>query len=192
MPWLVAAVYLPTYAGVSRFFWIAYPTLFLSAAAMAIPWSAAASDVRRRLSVAFLCMITAAFIFRMLPEVRTAFAGPSDSAVEAARAAAPRLRALGLSGPVAGAGELDGGLAGLYLAFFLNQPFLGDYPKPEPDVWFHSGGALIVAPSNGVLTRVLSRDVRFRNLNPLLFGPRAAAFPIDVFQVGGDSHGARS
>ncbi len=181
VPWLVAAVYVPVYARDPRYFWIAYPFLLLGAAALAMPVAPDPRKTRGWVSAAALLLVVASFALPIRPAVLGALAGRENPAVLAAREAAARIRTSHLSRPIAGSGDIEGGMAGLYLAYFLDQPFYGDYPKPEPDAWARLSGALIVAARGGPLALALRGDGRFDALNARLFGRRESAQLIELF-----------
>ena len=183
VPWLVAAIYLPVYAGAPRYFWIAYPFLFLAAASIAAFRSEAASPARRGVAGGALAIVAVSFLLPVRPALILALRGESNPAVTAARRAAARLSALHLGGAVAGSGDIAGGMSGLYLAFFLDQPWVGDRPDPDSEAWFRSGAALVVAPPDGPLGRALKRDPRFRDLTRTVFGRQEGSTPIEIFRI---------
>jgi hypothetical protein len=193
VPWLLAGVYLLAYAGEPRYFWLAYPFLFLSPAAIAAYAPSPSKPARRLLAVGALALVVVSFLVPVRPALASALRPKQPNpAVAAARLAASRLQAAGLAGPVAGSGDIEGEMAGLYLSFFLNQPFYGDCPDTDPEEWARSGASLIVARRDGPLAKALAGDPRFRSLNKDLFGVDEKTLPIEVYRIDAPVPPARS
>lgn len=193
VPWLLAGVYVPAYAGEHRYFWLAYPFLFLSAAAIAAYAPSPSKPARRLLAVGALALVIVSFLVPIRPALATALRPKEPNpAVAASRLAASRLQAAGLAGPVAGSGDMEGGMAGLYLSFFLNQPFYGDRPDTDPKEWVRSGASLIVASRDSPLAKALAGDPRFRSLNKDLFRADEKTLPIEVYRIDAPVSPARS
>jgi hypothetical protein len=77
---------------------------------------------------------------------------------------------------------LPGGRAGLYTAFLLAKPWLGDELSPRPADYKASGADLIVVDRGTRIARELAEDSSFRNLDGLLFSPgEAIQFPLQAF-----------
>ncbi len=105
------------------------------------------------------------------------------------RQLARRLTAARISGPVA-ATPGDGN-DGMYVGFFLDQPFYGNTTDPEhsTDTLYHSGAKLIIAlrdAHDDPTTQRLLDDPRFENLDPQLFAKdpaEAEKLPLMAFAV---------
>lgn len=107
------------------------------------------------------------------------------AAGEVAAQLSDRLRAAHLSGSFAGSANLPGGRTGLFVAYHLGQPWLGDEPRPNPASIRSSGADYFLANRGSVLARELATDDGFENLDPRLFTSAAEAsqFPTVVFRI---------
>jgi len=170
----LGALYLPNYVMLTeeRYFYAAAPLLF-AAAAQLNNWRSFG-----------LVIIAAAFIapnaFRAGIHLNN-----SRKACQSAHALAEKISKKQLGGPVVGSGKVSGGRLGLYLAWWLQEPWLGDEPQPNAADYKHSGAQLLVAVRNSEIARELTADPETSNLDVELFPTAADAknFPIQIFQV---------
>jgi len=181
IPVLVAVVYLPFSVTITqqRFFYAAFPFLFVGVVLWAevVPAQRLAAKFRRAFAVAAaaLPLLVAAIVVGD----STKYAG--ECAVELAN----RIQAAKLVGPVAGSGSLTGGRTGLYVSFFLKQPWLGDELNPTAASLKKSGARLVVVKRNSPLAQELSADRDFTNADSLLFadGSKVDDFPLQVYEI---------
>jgi hypothetical protein len=181
--WPVAAlgiVYLPNYLMVEelRYFYAAAPLLFVGGAALLLRnWSY--WQPRRQRYAALL--LAASLLLPAL--LRCAFySGQTRLAGQCGHFLAYRIRRAGLAAPLAGSGWFESGRTGLYAAFFLGQPWLGDELSPHAADFRSSGANLIVVRRGSEIAHELAEDGSFRNLDELLFSPEEVRhFPLQVF-----------
>lgn len=181
IPVLVAVVYLPFSMTITqqRFFYAAFPFLFAGVVLWTetVPAQRLAAKFRQAFAIAAaaLPLLAAAIVIGD----STKFAG--ECAVELAN----RIQAAKLVGPIAGSGSLTGGRAGLYVSFFLKQPWLGDELNPTAASLKKSGARLAVVKRNSPLARDLNADEAFTNADSLLFADGSAArdFPLQVYEM---------
>lgn len=103
-----------------------------------------------------------------------------------AQQVASRMQSCGLPrGAVAGSATLSGGRMGLYLAYFLNQPWYGDQVVLTPALVKASGAKYYVILKSHPIASALAREPGIRNLNPLLFpsAQEEAACKYTVFSL---------
>lgn len=122
----------------------------------------------------------------LLPTFGRVWFRPSSTktAGECAHVLAQKIRDAHLFGPVAGSGRLPGGRTGLYLAFLLDQPWLGDELAASASSFKHSGADLIVVNRGSKVARELESDANVLNLDSHLFGSEQVAekFPLRIFK----------
>lgn len=130
-----------------------------------------------------LCLVFLTPNFRPLA---MALDGAPDPASTYARDLATRLKGLGIPGSVAGSAIVAGGRTGIYVAYLMDRPWLGDRLKPTPDEIVNSGAALLVLNRRDALAAVLAGDPRFEDLDARLFqSPKDAEnYALKVFRVG--------
>ena len=93
-----------------------------------------------------------------------------DEASLSAQRVALQMRACSLPrGAVAGSATMGGGRMGLYLAYFLNQPWYGDQVVLTPALIKASGAKYYVTLKTYPIASMLAREPGVRNLNNLLF-----------------------
>ncbi len=111
--------------------------------------------------------------------------GAPDPASSYARDMATRLKGLGIPGSVAGSAIVAGGRTGIYIAYLMDRPWLGDRIKPTADEIANSGAALMVLTRRDALQAELNRDPRFEDLDGNLFkSPRDAEnYALKVYKV---------
>jgi hypothetical protein len=182
-------LYMPVWANDARYYYFAYP---LAAAAAAGAMSLLSRW--RPAVVVSMAVVVLSFLFPIRDAVRGAASGIENRAVAVARLLTVRLVHLDRLGPVAGIGDVDGSMAGLYIAFFLDQPWVGDEPQLSILDLRRSDATLYVRRrGDREVTAQIDRDGAFINLDPLLFSPEeASAFPLVVFtRAAGRTNGDR-
>jgi len=169
---ILAVLFLPDYLLVSeqRYFYCATPLLFV-----------AATGCRWRRSFAPLlaaCFLIPVFARAGLHLNSTRIAG------ECAAVLSEKISARHLAGSVVGSGKLPGGRSGLYVAWYLQQPWYGDEPVPATADYKAIGARLIVVNRGSAIALELVGDQTVRNLDHELFGSaeKAGTFPLQVFE----------
>jgi hypothetical protein len=91
-----------------------------------------------------------------------------------------KLQAAHVSGPLAGIGTKEG----LYMAFFMNQPWYGEEQHPTLERLKAVPAMLYVIPRHADLLAQLDADPTLRNLDSRLFASAAEAqrYPWRVYQ----------
>jgi len=177
---VTSLLYLPLWANDTRYYYYAYPL-----AVVAVFGFIAIISQGSRLAAAVLLTGAAfSFVLPIRDSLRVAAAGVSNPAVHAAMQLAQRLEALGLSGPVAGIGDVEGSMAALYVAFFLDVPWLGDEAVISIDDLGRSGAHLYIRSRRDTEEIAkIERESNFTNLDRRLFpDPETAArFPLVTF-----------
>ncbi|GAB4369783.1 MAG: hypothetical protein Kow0062_03980 [Acidobacteriota bacterium] len=185
------AIYLPVYARAARYLFPVYP-MMIGATLGLIAWTVAppagVRDARWRRWLPF----AAAFVSFGVPatlDLAAAAAAGSPPVVVAARQLG---EALARSAP-AGAGIVGGGDAGLYTAFFADQPWCGDvqYERWTAATVKEHREALAGAPCRWVLVRhdpgvenALGSELGFADVTGAVLGDPdlAARFPLRLFE----------
>ncbi|HSH94717.1 MAG TPA: hypothetical protein VK968_11275, partial [Roseimicrobium sp.] len=184
---ITAGIYLPVYVRVAddRYFYIAFP-LFWSTAAGVVLWmtskSAAKNPWPRRIG---LGIVTVSFGFFPAFRAVSAAGGLNNPPVVAAHMLSERLIKAGLAGPVAGSASIFGERAGLYTAFLLDQPWVGDKPDATLQEWRDSGARLVILKRDDPQAAVLSTAPGFRDLDGALSSDPSwnSGFPLKVFEI---------
>ncbi|MEW6303134.1 MAG: hypothetical protein AB1705_06675 [Verrucomicrobiota bacterium] len=185
--WWMAAIYLPVFlfAGEQRYFYPVWPFLWVAAVGAA-EWLANRRPEQRekRLWLANR-LVTASFALPAVVWLLVALAGLPIPANYVARQMADRLAAAKIEDPIAGSALLPGGRTGMYIAYFLNQPWHGDQLHPRAADFKRSQARLIVVRRDDLVTEELDRDPAFRNLDEKLFASaeEAANFPVKAYEV---------
>jgi hypothetical protein len=97
---------------------------------------------------------------------------------------AQRLHHAKVSGPLAGSGLIAGGRAGLYVAFWLGEPWLGDSPRGSAEDYRNSGAKLVIVHRRQAVTAELDQSPAFRSLDDRLFSSaqEAEQFPLKAYE----------
>lgn len=193
-PWLnaviplvvMSALYLPVYLQPvdQRYLYAAWPLLFVLAGLLVETINSRLSAEARPLRTLVRALAWISFGLPAALALAFGLTGFPNPASEAAAALAQRLQQAGVTGPVAGSGLLYGGRAGLYTAYRINQPWLGDQPDATAEDYAVSGARLIVLHRAQPAVGQLAASPRFVDLDPRLFASpeEAAAFPLRVFE----------
>jgi hypothetical protein len=170
-------VYLPANSTEGlRFYWFSYPALFALSAGFGM-WLVRHLTFPPEVSRRVLALVLTISFFAPIVEQLALYGSgsylPSLRLASEIRQLASELRADGLAGPVAGCN-------GLYLAFFLEEPYLGDQPNATAaDFCSLRGKArlLLVARDNPAI-KELDTNPAFRDLSSQLPGTKAGAVPL--------------
>jgi hypothetical protein len=184
----LVATYVPVFLhpGDDRYLYASFPLLWMLGFGLVNEWPSERTRpaerlrtlVRRWWLVACAVPSAALVIVALVGLPKLAPAGAC------ARLLADRLEQADLSGPIAGSARLRGGRAGLYTAFFLGQPWLGDELHPTAGSFKQSGAKLVIVNRHAPVAAELTRDPAFRDLDLRLFpaSQEAGKFPLKVFQ----------
>ncbi len=180
---LLGAAYLPDDLFISeqRYFYPAFPFLFVLCAGIFMNWKSAEFAPGR-----VRCWVCAVALTFLLPTLLrpTVWRLPGSTAGDCAWTLAKKLSALSISGPVASSAQMRGGRAGLYVAFHLGLPWNGDARQPTAAEFEKSHARLIIVNRNSPACVELDRDTNFINLDSRLFESpeEAARFPLKAFE----------
>ncbi|HEY0594048.1 MAG TPA: hypothetical protein VGF40_19915 [Thermoanaerobaculia bacterium] len=186
--WLIAPIpvfaatllYVPLWANDARYYYFAFPF----AAAVVFGLCGLVARGSRAAGGAILVVAAFSFLSPAWHAGRAALDPAPDEPVRAARELAARLESLRLAGPVAGSGTVNGSMAALYVAFLLDEPWVGDQPELDLRALEKSDAVLyVVSRSERATVQRLERGSAFQNLDRRLFAdPRdAERFPLVAF-----------
>jgi hypothetical protein len=185
----LAVLYLPFFLNPEdqRYFYAVFPFLWVGSVGV-LDWIEARFDNRsaslKRVGVPLFFV---AFALPALLLLGAAIVGlPRFApACKAARQLATKLDAARMAGPVAGSALMRGGRAGLYTAFFLNQPWHGDEAEPTANSFKKSGARLIIVKRDDPVVNQLESDAALISLDNRLFASasEAASFPLKVYAL---------
>jgi hypothetical protein len=181
----LAVQYLPgnLTASEQRYFYVALPFLIVLSVKLLLPADSEACGAPPQSKMVAILLI----LFFLLPTLaRPWFWGISTRrAGECAWSLAQPMKAAKLPGPVAGSGYYAGGRVGLYLAYLLGEPWLGDETQPTAAGYLQSGATLIVVHRRHPVVAELQAHPRFENLER--FWPPENGFspagPLAVYRV---------
>ena len=173
-------IYLPNYLMVEelRYFYAAAPLLFVGGAALLLRHGPFWRPAKRR----WAALLLAGSL--LIPALARSefYSGQSRLSGRCGEFLAHRIARAGLAAPMAGSGWFAGGRAGLYAAYFLGQPWLGDELPPRAADYKSSRAGLIVVRRKSEIAQELAQDASFRNLDGLLFSSEESkTFPLQVF-----------
>lgn len=182
------SVYLPVYADSERYYYAAYPFLIAGSIGLVI-WLT--RNDRRRFNLPRLVGL-GLIIFSFANPIRVtlprALTGLDNPAAVYSRDLATRLQEAGLTGPIAAVGgtgnEWRGDYVGPYIAFFINQPYLGSEAASAAAKFKASGARLLIVDRQLSLVE-LEQDPVFRDLDMVLFKSKEEAdkYPLKTYQV---------
>ena len=122
----------------------------------------------------------------MLPTLArpTVWRLPGSTAGDCAWTFAKKLSSLNITGPIASSAQMQGGRAGMYVAFHLDLPWYGDARQTTAAEFEQSHARLIIVNRNLPVCAELSRDTNFIDLDGRLFASpdEAARFPLKAYQ----------
>jgi hypothetical protein len=169
---ILAVLFLPDYLLMSeqRYFYCAAPLLFVAATGC-------------RWQRGFAPLLAACFLIPVFARAGWHL-NSTRTAGECAVILSGKISARHLAGSVVGSGKLPGGRAGLYVAWYLQQPWYGDEPTPAAADYKSIGARLIIVNRRSAVAQELAGDQTVRNLDGELFGSAetAGTFPLQVFE----------
>ncbi len=175
--------YLPANLLISeqRYFYAAFPFLFVACVGACFDWNA--SKTKREPRFAVMVLLAAAFLAPTL--ARPSLWRNSATAGECAWQLARKLSGAGIRGPVAGSAPMHGGRAGLYVAFHLGEPWLGDPRELSAENFKQSRARLVIVRRDLPVNSDLERDRDFLDLDGRLFASpeEAARFPLKAYAL---------
>jgi hypothetical protein len=186
----VCGVYLPVYAADERYYYPAYPFLITAGLGMVV-WLT--RDVQGRLNLPRLIglgLVTLSFAYPSCVMLPRALGGLENVQTRYGYDLAKRMQAAGLYGPMAGAGGYEntwGGYSvGVYLAFYMKQPYLGNEVRPTPARFKSTDAKFIIIDRQLPLAAELDQDTAFENLDGVLFRTpeEARTYPMKVYRMG--------
>jgi hypothetical protein len=177
-----AVVYLPVYALAPRYYYFAYPFLIAAAFGMVTWLTRAGRGLIYIPRLIGLAVVTVSFLALALGDLRDAVRGLDNRYSVASYELAERLKAAGTPGPIAGGRR---GHEGLYVAFFMGEPWLGEESDPTPATLRSSRAQLVVCRRSSPLVNALDPDPYFEDLDAALFGHTkdTAQFPLKAYRV---------
>jgi hypothetical protein len=181
-------IYLPVYGEDFRYYLLAYPFIFAAAAGMVMFLTSNASGRWNLPCLIGSGLLAFSFLDAQRDSVTQALHGVKEPLSTYATDLAGRLRATGIRGPVAGAGELAdpwiGEAVAYFVAFLLDEPFYGSDPEPRPEHFKKSGAKLLVINRQAPVVADLNRDPDFVGLDSVLFSSQEQAdrYPLKVFE----------
>lgn len=181
---LLAALYMPVYIGIhdERYLYPVFPFLmvlaFGSVDSIAVQWKL--SQIFRR---AMAGIVIFSFALPVFLGVKDWLTGRNDFVALMALELTERIQSENLSAPVAGNGMTMNQRAGLYVAFFLGEPWCGDFEAIDANAYRESPAPLIVLHRRHPVVPSLMEDPAFLDLDARLFEDlqEAAVFPLKVF-----------
>ena len=172
-PLLLQAIYLATLLPLSeqRYFFATVPML------------AAATVLGPKPRFRWLCGPVAVALAIALPNLArwALLPAPEASAYSVAKSVAGEVEALGLSGPVAGSARMRRGRAGLFLAYYLGEPWYGDTPEATVADHLESGARLFAVQRESELFEAFSRSDAVEPLSGTAPRRERANWPLAVF-----------
>lgn len=189
LPLLLAGlggIYLPAYLGLvdQRYFYAALPLLF-GAAALAAEWLGSWLSSRSPgLTRLVWPLLLISFGLPALLSAGLSLSGLPNPATRLAKVLAEKIKQQGEAGPIAGSGLILGNRSGLFAAWFLEVPWLGDELNATPDSFRASGARWVVVDARRPVTAQLDVDRRFRDrTHELLEVPTTERLPVKVYEV---------
>ena len=110
----------------------------------------------------------------------------SQTASHYAYVLAEKLHRAGIAdGPYAGNAMLPRGRTGLFLAFLVSEPWVGDVPNPTAEAYLRSGATIIVVRRDARVNMELEAANDFEDLDAMLFTNKAEAdsTPVKVYHL---------
>jgi hypothetical protein len=175
----LAGWYLPVYAGDQRYYFLTYPLILTASMGFVLSLSHSLRRWQRGASYVGLLLVVSSFALPVLTKLPAALRGLEEPSV-IAHGLAMKLQAAHVSGPFAGIGTKEG----LYMAFFMNQPWYGEEQHPTLERLKAVPAMLYVIPRHADLLAQLDADPTLRNLDALLFASAEEAqhYPWRVYQ----------
>jgi hypothetical protein len=175
----LAGWYLPVYAGDQRYYFLTYPLVLTAGMGFVLSLTRRLCRWQRGASYVGLLLVVSSFALPVLTKLPIALRGLEKPSV-IAHALAMKLQAAHISGPLAGIGTKEG----LYMAFFMNQPWYGEEQYPTMERLKAVPAMLYIIPRQADIRVKLDADPTLRNLDLLLFdsAEEAQRYPWQVYQ----------
>jgi hypothetical protein len=127
-----------------------------------------------------LGLVVGSFAAPALLPLPTTLRGRANQGIYA-YALAQKLQTAGISGPLAGVANVRG----MYIAFFMNQPWYGSEENPTPARLKAAQAPLIVVPRTSPLLATLDHEADFHDLDHVLFASEEEArpFPWKLYRI---------
>ncbi len=175
----LAGVYLPGYLERvdQRYFYAALPLLFaatVAGASLLRRWLVGRAALVARLAGS---VVAISFATPILLNAALALPGLPHPAAIVARELAAGIRATKRPGPVAGSGLLAGNRVGLFVAWFLEQPWYGDRPRATPGDFAAIGARWVLVRARRPVAAQLAADPRFSERTRGILGARFPDVP---------------
>ena len=186
---MMGGLYLPVYLRSDdlRYFYPAFPFVWVAAAGVAASLVVRLGHRSERGHAIALRVVAVSFALPAAIWILAALVGIPNAGNAFARELAARMDDAGMSGPIAGSATLQGGRAGLYTAYHLGEPWLGDDEKAEPTRFAESGADFLVMTVFDSRIEALVVGGLFEDATPELFSAEEAErFPLRILRR---SHG---
>ncbi|MFT4589649.1 MAG: hypothetical protein ACI9VS_003832 [Candidatus Binatia bacterium] len=184
---LMAGIYLPVYLRSDdlRYFYPAFPLVWVACSGLLFHLVSAFAKQAERIRGLGIRLLAGSFALPALIWLLAACVGIPNAASWSSRILADRIEAANVNGPIAGSATIQGGRAGLYTAYYLNQPWHGDEPNMSPENLKKSGARIAIVFRFDPSFSQLQFNPAFRNLDALLFrsSEEAAEFPLAAFEI---------
>ncbi len=182
---LMGGLYLPVYLRSDdlRYFYPAFPFVWVAVSGVAGVFAGhfgKGTDIAKAwaLRISAVSFAAPAAIWLL-----AALAGIPNAGNAFASELADRMKRAEMSGPIAGSATLQGGRAGLYTAFYLGEPWLGDDERAGDAEFAESGAEFVIMTAFDSRLEALTRSGNFVDATLDLFpGEELEGLPLRVFR----------
>jgi hypothetical protein len=176
----LCVMYLPVTADTWRYYLPTYPFLIAASMGMLAWLTSKGNTTKQVLGLLGLGLVVGSFAAPALLPLPTTLRGRANQGIYA-YALAQKLQTAGISGPLAGVANVRG----MYIAFFMNQPWYGSEENPTPARLKASQAPLIVVPRTSPLLATLDHEADFHDLERVLFASEEEArpFPWKLYRI---------
>lgn len=185
---LMGGLYLPVYLRSDdlRYFYPAFPFVWVAVVGVGVGLAERFGKGADDAEAWALRISTASFALPAMIWLLAVLVGIPNAGNDFAKELANRMEKAGLSGPIAGSATLQGGRAGLYTAFHLGAPWLGDDENAGAGEFAESGAEYVIATVFDSRIESIARDERFEDATSALFAPEEQEIlPLRVFRRSG-------
>lgn len=182
---LMAGLYLPVYLRSDdlRYFYPAFPFVWAAVAGTAGLLAGRFGEGAGNARAWALRVSAASFALPAMIWLLAALVGIPNAGNAFAMELADRMEKAGMSGPIAGSATLQGGRAGLYTAFHLGEPWLGDDVEAGPREFAETSADVVILTVFDSRIEELKRIGLFVDATPELFSAEEIEqFPLRVFR----------
>lgn len=184
---LMAGIYLPVYLRSDdlRYFYPAFPLVWVASSGLLFHLVRTFPKHAERIRALGIRLLAGSFALPALVWLLAACVGIPNAASSVSRDLAARMEAANIAGPIAGSATMQGGRAGLYTAYFLDQPWHGDETVMSPENLRNSGARHAIVFRFSPSFSQLQFHPAFQNLDMLLFNSaeEAADYPLALFEI---------